>query len=70
MARLASAIKRAQPEIGNPSRTAYKTASIVLQTWNTLAQTIGFTQGGVGGAVAARGAVEGGKFVSGFPWYE
>ena len=66
MTRLASAIKRAQPKIQNPSKTAYKTANIIQQTWSTLAQAIGFSQGGIGGAMVARGVTEGGKFVSGF----
>jgi len=66
MSRLARAIKRAQPEIQNPSKTAYKAASIIQQSWNALAQSIGFSQGGIPGAIAGRGAAEGGRYVAGF----
>jgi len=56
--RLASAIIRAQPEIDNPSKTAYKAASMVQQQFKQVAATLGFQVGGVPGAVAGRVGAE------------
>lgn len=64
MQRLANAIVRAQPEIGNPSKTAYKSSQIIQQAWSALATTLGFNAGGPTGAIAASGAVNGGKFLA------
>jgi len=65
MKRLASAIKRAQPEIGNPSRTTYTAARIAWQVWDRLMISLGFAQAGLPGATAARGAVAVSKGVVG-----
>lgn len=66
MRRFASAVKRAQPSPVNPPNTANKLAQIVRQSSEKLFQVLGFTQGGIGGAIAAKGAVEGGNVVSMF----
>lgn len=58
MRRFAEAIKRAQPEIGNPSRTAYKTASMLNQAAGQVWRIFGWSHGPAGG-VAAEAAMQG-----------
>lgn len=61
MRRLARAIKRAQPEIFNPSRTSYAAAGQIRQMWERLATMIGYTQGGIAGAALVEGAQRSGR---------
>ena len=56
--RLSSAIIRAQPEIDNPSKTSYKTASLIQQQFKQVAAMLGFQVGGVPGAIAGRVGAE------------
>jgi hypothetical protein len=64
--RFANAVKQAQPAVGNPSRTAYKTTNIVRQAMEQIATSLGFATGGPAGAVAANVAVKGGQGLSGW----
>jgi hypothetical protein len=64
--RFANAVKQAQPTIGNPSRTAYKSANIVRQTMEQIMTSLGFASGGPAGAVAAKVVMRGGEGLSGW----
>lgn len=60
MRRFADAVRRAQPDPSNPSRTAYKAGSMVRQTAEQLARVLGWSSGnvlaGVGTEAGLRGA--------------
>ncbi|MEW8293613.1 MAG: hypothetical protein AB2651_22065 [Candidatus Thiodiazotropha sp.] len=64
--RFANAVKQAQPGIGNPSKTAYKTGNMIRQTMEQIASSLGFATGGPAGAVAAKVALRGGEGLSGW----
>lgn len=64
MRRLAKAIKRAQPDPGNPSKTSYKAAEMINQAAGQLAKILGWTSGPTGG-IAAEAGVRGMGAVSG-----
>lgn len=54
MQRLSVAIRRAQPDAMNPSKTSYKLSQIAQQIWENVATSIGFQVGGAPGAIVAR----------------
>lgn len=65
MRRLANAVIRAQPEPGNPSRTAYKLTDIVAEQTRNLARALGFNLGGPVGAAGAEVGIRGAGAVGG-----
>lgn len=65
MKRLANAIKRAQPDPRNPSKTAYKGASIIREQGENLLRMLGFMKGGPVGGVAAEFGIRGSQGLGG-----
>ena len=58
MMRFARAVKKAQPDPQYPSRTPHGNAGYIADAFNKLMTMFGFSQAGIGGAMAARGAAE------------
>lgn len=58
MRRLGEAVIRAQPEIGNPSRSSYKAAAMVKQLAEDTARLLGWGSG-PGGGVGAEAGIQG-----------